>query len=133
MADRGPQRSGLAQLVAAATAALAACQHPSVKVVAAVQAADGSIYTGAQVRSHNCDHCAACAEMVAIGTALTAGHVDLLACVAVAETPDGPVVWSPCGTCREILRDLRVGQVIVGQDPTGELTVATPDELLPHP
>jgi cytidine deaminase len=113
-------------------AALASCQHPSVKVVAAVQSADGSIYTGAQVRSKNCDHCAACAEVVAIGAALTAGHIDLLACVAVATEPGGPAVWSPCGTCREILRDLHVGHVIVGQHPTGELTVATPHELLPY-
>lgn len=134
MADHGllPVRSDLAQLVAAAAAALAGCQHPSVKVVAAVQAADGSIYTGAQVRSRTCDHCAACAEMVAVGAALTAGHVDLMACVAVAAMPNGPAVWSPCGTCREILRDLRVRHVVVDQDLTGQLVVATPDELLPY-
>jgi cytidine deaminase len=131
--SRHPSQGDIKKLVTACYQTLIRNEHPSVKVAAAVQAADGSIHTGVQVRSHNCGHCATCAEVVAIGAALTAGIVDVVACVAVARTDHRTDIWSPCGTCREILRDLHVAVVVVAETPAGEYVTATPDELLPWP
>lgn len=132
MTEAADLQPGLHRLVRAARDALTSSRHPAVKVAAAVETANGRIYAGVQVRSHNCGHCATCAEAVAIGAALTAGETELRACVAVVHTKRGAAIWSPCGTCREVLRDLGVTHVVVAER-AGQLVTATPDELLPWP
>lgn len=123
----------LARLLEACRTTLRGCTHPSVKVAAAVSDSEGALHTGVQVRSTNCGHCATCAEPVAIGAALAAGAATLVACVAMVRDRTGPRVWSPCGTCREMLRDFGVRTVVVAQTPDGQPITATPDELLPWP
>lgn len=102
-------------------------------VAAAVLADDGRVFTALHVRSRNCSHCSVCAEAVAIGMAVTAGTVSLVAAVSVVRRNDAFRVWSPCGGCRELLRDHGVAQVIVSRTPDGGLVTVTPDELLPWP
>ena len=119
----------LSKLVEACRTALMANQHPTVRVAAAVSTTDGRIHTGLQVRSTTCGHCSVCAEPVAIGTALADGVSGFDACVAL-RLRDAPEVLSPCGACREILRDHGFSRVIVAQTDAGFVT-ATPDELLP--
>jgi cytidine deaminase len=123
----------LARLLEACRTTLLACTHPSVKVAAAVSDSKGAVHTGVQVRSANCGHCATCAEPVAIGAALAAGAATLTACVAMVRDRAGPRVWSPCGTCREMLRDFGVVTVVVAQTSDGHPVTATPDDLLPWP
>lgn len=125
--------TNLARLLDACRSTLVACSHPSVKVAAAVSDSNGAIHSGVQVRSTNCGHCATCAEPVAIGAALAAGATTLLACVAMVRDHIGVRVWSPCGTCREILRDFGVRTVVVAQTPDGHPITARPDDLLPWP
>ncbi|GAA2613940.1 hypothetical protein SMC26_23930 [Actinomadura fulvescens] len=120
----------LLRLVAAARSALAAVQNPDIKVAAAVLSGDDQIFTGVQVRSRSCGHCSTCAEPVALGAALAVSTHDLEACVAVVRTDSGIDVWSPCGTCRELLRDLKITTVIVAEH-DGAITTATPEKLLP--
>jgi cytidine deaminase len=50
-----------------------------------------------------------------------------------ARTDDGKAVYSPCGSCRELLCDHGVARVVVAESPTAELTTATLPELLPWP
>lgn len=132
-ADPLPTPTELTRLLETCRAILAACTHPSIKVAAAVSDGDGTVHSGVQVRSTNCGHCAICAEPIAIGAALAAGATTLVACVAMVRDHIGIRVWSPCGTCREILRDFGVRAVVVAQSPDGRPIIATPDELLPWP
>lgn len=102
-------------------------------VAASVLADDGRVFTALHVRSRNCSHCSVCAEAVAIGMAMTAGAVGLVAAVSVVHRDGVFRVWSPCGGCRELLRDHGVVQVIVSRTPDGGLLTTTPNELLPWP
>ncbi|MFC5253434.1 hypothetical protein [Streptomyces nigrescens] len=104
-----------------------------VTVAAAVLARDGRIFSAVHVRSRNCSHCSVCAEAVAIGMALTAGAVNLAAATAVMRDGNNLSITSPCGGCRELLRDQRVAHVVVFQAEDGSLTTARPAELLPWP
>lgn len=119
----------LGVLVDACRTVLLASRNERVRVAAAVSTRSGSIYTGLQVRSVTCGHCSTCAEPVAIGTALGAGARDFDACVAL-RLNRAPEILSPCGGCREVLRDHGFRHVIVASADSGLIT-ATPDELLP--
>lgn len=116
-------------LVDACRTALLTSRYERVRVAAAVSTRSGSIHTGLQVRSVTCGHCSTCAEPVAIGTALSAAATDFDTCVAM-RLNGTPEILSPCGTCREILRDHGFHHVIVATTDSGLIT-ATPDELLP--
>ena len=119
----------LSELVDACRTALTANRHPTVRVAAAVSTTDGRIHTGLQIRSTTCGHCSVCAEPVAIGTALAVGGFGFDTCVAL-RLGGTPEILSPCGACREILRDHGFGRVVVARTEAGFVT-ATPDELLP--
>ncbi|WP_159943332.1 MULTISPECIES: hypothetical protein [unclassified Nocardiopsis] len=131
--DPQPTAVELKRLLEACRSAFQMCAHPSVKVAAAVSDSEGAIHNGVQVRSTNCSHCATCAEPVALGAALAVGATTFTACVAMVRDNTGIHVWSPCGTCRELLRDFGVRTVVVAQTPDGHPITATPDELLPWP
>ncbi|OLE22058.1 MAG: hypothetical protein AUG49_20285 [Catenulispora sp. 13_1_20CM_3_70_7] len=116
-------------LIDACRTALLASRHEHVQVAAAASTCSGGIYTGLQVRSVTCGHCSTCAEPVAIGAALGAGADDFDACVALRLGGTAEIL-SPCGACREVLRDHGFRRVIVAATDSGLIT-ATPDELLP--
>lgn len=69
-------------------------------VGAAVRCKDGSIYTGVNVYSIH----GACAEQVAVGTAITAGEREFETVVAV-RGEEGEEIIPPCGNCRQMLYD----------------------------
>ncbi len=123
----------LRRMVEACRRTLLSSDHELVKVAAAVLCADGRVFSALQVRSRNCNHCSVCAEAIAIGMAVTAGYRDLVACVALVRSGAGTVVYSPCGSCRELLRDHGVAHVVVAESPTAQLATATLSELLPWP
>lgn len=65
--------------------------------------------------------------------ALTAGgSSDLVACVSVVRAGETARVWSPCGSCRELLRDHEVGYVVVAED-NGQVVMVPVADLLPWP
>jgi cytidine deaminase len=78
-------------------------------------------------------HCSICAEPIAIGMALTAASANIVACAAIARSGDTATVWSPCGSCRELLRDHSVGYVVVVDDEHDDLIAVPTAELLPWP
>ena len=94
-------------------------------VGAAVRCKSGKIYVGVNVYSIH----GACAEQVAIGTAITNGERDFDAVVAV-RGEEGEEIIPPCGNCRQILRDyMPECQVILSV--CGELKKIKAEELLP--
>lgn len=69
-------------------------------VGAALRTTDGRIYVGVNVYSLH----GACAEQIALGTAITNGEREFSAVVAV-RGPHGEEILPPCGNCCQILKD----------------------------
>lgn len=69
-------------------------------VGAAILCENGKIYVGVNVYALH----GACAEQVALGSAITAGERTFKAIVAV-RGKDGDEIIPPCGNCRQILYD----------------------------
>lgn len=77
-------------------------------VGAALRTKEGKVYVGVNVYSVH----GACAELVALGAAITAGEREFETIVAV-NGEDGEVM-PPCGNCRQLLSDyMREGFVIL--------------------
>lgn len=75
-------------------------------VGAAVRCADGSIFCGVNVYAIH----GACAEQVALGTAITEGQRDFTTIVAV-RGENGEEIIPPCGNCRQILSDYALAKI----------------------
>ena len=70
-------------------------------VGAAIECTDGSVFTGCSIE--NCSLCCTmCAERVAVGNAISAGHTDFL---RIAIVSNGTDYTFPCGTCRQVLSE----------------------------
>ena len=99
---------------------------PRHTVGAALRTRDGEIITGVNVFAQGGG---ACAELVARGTAISHGHRDFAAIVAVGDQDRG--VIGPCGVCRQLLLDYAPNITVILPD-AGGLSLATPSELLPN-
>ena len=88
-------------LMAAARAARAhaLASYSSFRVGAAVQAADGRIFTGCNIENASYG-LTVCAERVALWKALSEGVRVFTALVVVADTPHPT---PPCGACRQLI------------------------------
>jgi len=115
-------------LVAAARAARAHAYAPYSRyaVGAAVLTDDGSVFTGANVENASFG-LTCCAERVAIFAAAAAGHRRLRA-LAVA-TENGA---SPCGPCRQVLREFCEDAPVHVAALEGRFRTRTLAELLPE-
>lgn len=98
------------------------------RVGAAVLAADGRIFTGANVENASYG-LSICAERVAIASAAAAGARSFAA-IAVAGEGDRGVV--PCGACRQVLAEFSQHAVVIRCLPDGGHTRTTLSELLPE-
>lgn len=81
--------------------------YSSFHVGAAVQDAQGNIFTGCNVENLSFG-LTICAERAAIATAVAAGSRDLRAVVVVADT-DTPI--SPCGACRQVMAEFGITEI----------------------
>jgi cytidine deaminase len=115
-----PDEGLLAQADAAAADAYA--PYSKFLVGAAVRTHDGKVFTGVNVENAAYP-LGICAEKTAISCAVTAGYRpgDLEAIAVTA---------SPCGGCRQWLAEFRIDSVTYRRA-GGEVTAATPAELLP--
>jgi cytidine deaminase len=93
--------------------------YSSFPVGAAVLTSDGRVITGCNVENASFP-LTVCAERVAIGTAVAAGHREI---VAVAVTAPKVASVTPCGGCRQVLNEFK--------PKTGDLTVILEGESGP--
>ncbi len=114
---------------ARAAKARAYAPYSHFNVGAALLCADGSIIDGCNVENASYP-AGTCAERVALGAAVVAGHREF---VAVAIATDAPSGTPPCGICRQALAEFAPGIAVVAIDGAGRVTRWTLDALLPHP
>lgn len=96
-------------------------------VGAAVLAADGTVFTGANVENASYS-VAICAERVAASAAVAAGLRELEA-VVVASSAVGAA--SPCGVCRQFLFEFNPDMTVVSEGTGGERRQWVLRDLLP--
>lgn len=95
-------------------------------VGAALRCKNGNIYVGVNVYTLH----GACAEMIALGNAITNGEREF-DCIVAVRLYDGDKVLSPCGNCRQLLIDYMSNcDVIISADT--ELVKVEAKSLLPH-
>ena len=113
---------------AKAASAHAYCPYSHFAVGAAVQTADGRIFSACNVENASYG-LSICAERNAIFHAVAAGARDV---IAVAVYTPTPLYTTPCGACRQVLLELGAkAEVLCACDGTerGRFTVSS---LLPH-
>lgn len=96
------------------------------KVGAAVETADGQIFTGCNVEnvSYGLTNCA---ERTAIFNAVASGYTEL---TALAVTADSDEPAAPCGACRQVMAEFGIKNIIMG-NLKGDRRECRMDELLP--
>lgn len=120
----------LPDLVAAALAARSHAYAPysQFPVGAALECEDGTVFTGCNVENLSFG-LTMCAERVALGTAVAAGHRNFRS-LAIAADTDLPI--SPCGACRQVLAEFNPHLKIVSATTRGVTETFSLDHLLPR-
>jgi len=129
MTDRSPEIDP-ESLIDQARSALDAAYVPysEYTVGAAVLTADGSVFTGCNIENANYSN-SLHAEEVAVGSAVRAGHRELVAVAVSSGARDGV---TPCGMCRQTLAEFADEDVPVFCDEgEGEWTEHRLGELVP--
>lgn len=126
MADENNETRLVEAAIAARERAFA--PYSKFKVGAALETADGRIYTGCNVESASYG-LSMCAERVAIWTAVAAGERDFKSITVAADTE---TLTPPCGACRQVIwefcRDVPVIMVnLHGRSQTVRMSELLPD------
>ena len=118
------------ELKAAAVAMLdrAYCPYSHFAVGAALECADGTVFTGCNIENAAYSP-GICAERTAVAKAVSEGHTDFVRIVIAGRSTDFCV---PCGVCRQVLREFAPGIEVICLNGKGEERVFTLSELLPH-
>ena len=127
----GVVESRIPELTARARAAQSRAYAPYSKfpVGAALLATDGTIIEGCNVENASYP-AGTCAERVALGAAVAAGH---RAFTAVVITSDAQGATPPCGICRQALAEFGTSLHVIAVTRDGRETRWTLEALLPHP
>ena len=104
------------------------CPYSRFAVGAALECADGSVYTGCNIENAAYSP-TLCAERVAVGKAVSEGHTDFVR-IAVAGGDEAPCV--PCGVCRQVLQEFAPELEVICVNDKGAERTLTLRELLPH-
>lgn len=98
-------------------------------VGAALLAADGRVFTGANVENASLG-LTMCAERVALGAAISAGVRSIVAVAVAGESPSGIL---PCGACRQALAEFSRSAIVVRCHPDGSHDTTVLADLCPTP
>ena len=118
------------ELKAAAIAMLdrAYCPYSHFAVGAALECADGTVYTGCNIENAAFSP-TICAERTAVAKAVSEGHTDFVRIVVAGRSKDYCV---PCAVCRQVLREFAPDIEVICLNGAGEEKIFTLPELLPH-
>ncbi len=122
--------AGPADLLEAARAVQANAHVPysHFRVGAAFRGASGRIYVGCNVENASYPE-GICAESAAMGAMVTAGEYEIVEVLTIA---DGDLVTTPCGGCRQRIKEFARPDVLVhAAGPEGVRHTFTVGELLP--
>lgn len=100
--------------------------YSNYKVGAALLTTDGKVFLGCNVENASYGP-SMCAERVAIFKAVSEGYKEFQA-IAVATVNGG----TPCGVCRQVLREFAPNLVVIVSDVKSNHRVLTLAELLPY-
>ena len=103
--------------------------HSHFPVGAALECADGTIFTGCNVENAAFGS-TICAERTALVKAVSEGHRDDLVRLAVVGNSTEPC-W-PCGACRQMLYEFAPDLTLLGAGQDHSFVKLTLRELLPH-
>ncbi len=113
---------------ALAVQANAHAPYSGFRVGAAVRSTSGAVYVGCNVENASFPE-GTCAEAAAIGAMVAAGERQIAEVLTVA---DGDDLTTPCGGCRQRLREFAVPSTVVhAAGPEGVRRTFTLGELLP--
>ena len=118
------------ELKTAAVAMLdrAYCPYSHFAVGAALECADGTVFTGCNIENAAFSP-TICAERTAVAKAVSEGHTDFVRIAIAGRSADFCV---PCGVCRQVLREFAPGIEVICLNGKGEEKVFTLSELLPY-
>lgn len=118
------------QLVEAAVGVRKQAHAPysNFSVGAALECSDGTVFVGCNVENLSFG-LTMCAERVAIGAAVAAGHRDFR-CIAIVADTDLPV--SPCGACRQVMAEFNPSLRIISSNLSGQAEEFSLTDLLPR-
>ena len=118
------------ELKAAAVAMLdrAYCPYSHFAVGAALECADGTVFTGCNIENAAFSP-TICAERTAVAKAVSEWHTDFVRIAIAGRSADFCV---PCGVCRQVLREFAPGIEVICLNGKGEEKVFTLSELLPY-
>ena len=98
-------------------------------VGAALECADGSVFTGCNVENAAYGP-SICAERTAVVKAVSEGHRDFARIAIAADTEQ---FCPPCGVCRQVLSEFAGGELeVVLVNNRGEMRTLTLNDLLPY-
>jgi cytidine deaminase len=119
------------ELINLARAAMANSYSPYSRfpVGAAIECADGSVYTGCNIENAAFG-ATMCAEAVALSSAVAEGKRDF---VRIAIISDGVNYTLPCGACRQMLTEFSPEMEIIAVRADGRYVSYKLDKLLPSP
>ena len=98
------------------------------RVGAALEAEDGTVYTGCNVENAAYG-CCICAERTALVKAVSEGRRRFVRLAVAGDSAD--FCW-PCGSCRQMLREFAPDLVVDVVNRAGEFSTVSLSDLLPH-
>lgn len=104
------------------------CPYSHFAVGAALECADGSVYTGCNIENAGYTP-TLCAERCAAAKAVSEGHTDFVRIVIAGRSRD---FCYPCGVCRQFLYEFAPDLEVTCLNGAGEATTLSLRALLPH-